>query len=273
MFVGKQIRLSRLLNTKSGRMLGITVDHPITRGVLPGIEDIARVLDEVVAGGPEAVTMHKGIAEKVFPPHAGKVSMIFKASAYSTQFHPYEEAIVADVDEAVRFGADAISVGMIVGGPEQTTQLTNLGRISREAALAGMPLVAHIYPKGSRMDDPNSADAVAYAARAGAELGVDLIKTLWTGSGESFRKVVEACPSRVALAGGEMGENLEDYLNMTREALDVGLAGVTYGRFVWQHDHPAAVIRAIAALMHDEASVAEALEIYEEQVARGQEAR
>ncbi|PWG61498.1 class I fructose-bisphosphate aldolase [Sediminicurvatus halobius] len=273
MFVGKQIRLSRLLNRKSGRMLGITVDHPITRGVLPGIEDISSVLDRVVDGGPEAVTMHKGIAEKVFPPHAGKVSMIFKASAYSTQYHPHEEAIVAEVDEAVRYGADAISVGMIVGGPEQTTQLTNLGRLSREAALAGMPLIAHIYPKGSMIKDPSSADAVAYAARAGAELGVDLIKTLWTGSGESFRKVVEACPSRVALAGGDMGDNLEDYLRMTREALDVGLAGVTYGRFVWQHEDTAAVIRAIASLMHDEATVSEALDIYEEQAARRREGR
>lgn len=156
MFLGKQIRMNRLLNPKSGRMLGITVDHPITRGVLPGIENISRVLDQVVAGRPEAVTMHKGIAEKVFPPHAGKVSMIFKASAYSTQYHPYDEAIVAEVDEAVRFGADAISVGMIVGGPEQTAQLTNLGRISREAALAGMPLVAHIYPKGSKIRDRKS---------------------------------------------------------------------------------------------------------------------
>ncbi|MDN3523586.1 class I fructose-bisphosphate aldolase [Halomonas ramblicola] len=271
MFLGKQIRMNRLLNPKSGRMLGITVDHPITRGVLPGIENISGVLDQVVAGRPEAVTMHKGIAEKVFPPHAGKVSMIFKASAYSTQYHPYDEAIVAEVDEAVRFGADAISVGMIVGGPEQTAQLTNLGRISREAALAGMPLVAHIYPKGSKISTPTESDAVAYAVRAGAELGVDLIKTVWTGSGDSFLKVVESCPSRVALAGGEMGDNLEDYLKMTREALDVGLAGVTYGRFVWQHEHPAAVIRSISALMHDDASVEQALGIFDETVACGQE--
>ena len=73
----------------------------------------------------------------------------------------------------------------------------------------------------------------------------------------------------VALAGGEMGETLEDYLRMTREALDVGLGGVTYGRFVWQHAHPTAVIKSLVSLIHHNASIAEALKVYESAV--GQE--
>ncbi|MBS3966722.1 MAG: hypothetical protein KGZ60_05695 [Truepera sp.] len=266
MFLGKAIRLNRLFNAGSGKLLAITVDHPITRGVLPGIVDINDAMRKIVAGQPDAITMHKGIAEKVFAPYAGQVSLILKSTAYSTAYHPHYDTPVADVEEAVRFGADAISVGMIVGGPEQTAQLTHLGKISKDAASAGMPLVAHIYPKGSMVKDSNDADAVAYAVRAGAELGVDLIKTFWTGSADSFMKVIAACPAKVALAGGEVGKTLEDYLKMTREALDVGLAGVTYGRFVWQHEHPAAVIRSLAALMHDNASVAEALDVYREAV-------
>lgn len=262
MFVGKQVRLKRLLG-KSGRLLAITIDHPITRGLMPGLEDIRTTMRKVVAGGPDAITMHKGIAEKVFAPYAGEAAMIMKASAYSVQYHPTYDAPVADIEEAVRLGADAISVGCIVGGPEQAQQLTFLGKVSKEASSVGMPLVAHIYPKGSMIKDPHDAKAVTYAARVGAELGVDIIKTLWTGSAESFRSVVEGCPAIVALAGGEMGETLEDYLRMTREALDVGLGGVTYGRFVWQHKHPTAVIRSLSALIHDNVSVAEALKIYD----------
>jgi DhnA family fructose-bisphosphate aldolase class Ia len=207
--------------------------------------------------------MHKGIAEKVFAPYAGEAAMIMKASAYSVQYHPTYDAPVADIEEAVRLGADAISVGCIVGGPEQAQQLTFLGKVSKEASSVGMPLVAHIYPKGSMIKDPHDAKAVTYAARVGAELGVDIIKTLWTGSAESFRSVVEGCPSIVALAGGDMGETLEDYLRMTREALDVGLGGVTYGRFVWQHPHTTAVIRSLSALIHDNVSVADALKVYD----------
>ena len=149
-----------------------------------------------------------------------------------------------------------------------------LGRMAKEAGSVGLPLVAHIYPKGSMVKDPHDAKAVAYAVRCGAELGVDIIKTLWTGSAESFRGVVEACPSMVALAGGEMGETLEDYLRMTRDALDVGLGGVTYGRFVWQHPHMTSVIKALRALIHENASVQQALQVYDRAVtAEGPEAR
>lgn len=269
MFVGKQVRLQRLIGP-SGRLLAITVDHPITRGLLPGLEDIRTRMAQIVAGGPDAVTIHKGIAEKVFPPHAGKTAMIFKCTAYNVDYHPHYDAPVADVEEAVRMGADAISVGCIVGGPEQAQQLTFLGKISKEAASMGMPLVAHIYPKGSMVKDPHAAKAVTYAARVGAELGVDIIKTLWTGSPESFREVVEGCPAMVALAGGEMGETLADYLRMTRDALDVGLGGVTYGRFVWQHKNPTAVIKSLRALIHENATVEQALAVFDRAVTEGQ---
>lgn len=263
MFVGKQVRLNRLIGP-SGRLLAITVDHPITRGLMPGLEDIHTRMRQIVAGQPDAITMHKGIAEKVFPPHAGKAAMIFKTTAYSTEYHGSYDAPVADVEEAVRMGADAVSVGCIVGGPEQAQQLTFLGQMSKEAASMGMPLVAHIYAKGTLVKDPHAAKAVTYAARVGAELGVDIVKTMWTGSAESFRQVVEGCPAMVALAGGEMGTTLEDYLRMTREALDVGLGGVTYGRFVWQHKNPTAVIRALRALIHENASVPQALKVFDQ---------
>lgn len=269
MFLGKEIRLSRLLNRKSGRMLAITVDHPITRGIMPGLIDIRTTMKNVVAGGPDAITMHKGIAEKVFAPYAGRAAVIMKATAYSVHYHPTYDTPVADVDEAVRLGADAISVGCIVGGPDQAQQLTFLGQISKHASSVGMPLVAHIYPKGALIKDQHDAKAMAYAVRAGAELGVDIIKTMWTGSAESFKEVVAACPSIVALAGGEMGETLEDYLRMTRQALDIGLGGVTYGRFVWQHPHTNAVIKSLAALIHDDASVGDSLKVYERAVKEG----
>lgn len=266
MFLGKDVRLSRLVHPVSGRMLAVTVDHPITRGVLPGLVDIRSVMKRVVAGKPDAITMHKGIAEKVFAPYAGQTSIIMKATAYSVHYHPTYDAPVADVEEAVRLGADAISVGCIVGGPDQAGQLTFLGQMSKQAAAAGMPLVAHIYPKGVLVKDRQDAEALAYAVRAGAELGVDIIKTLWTGSAESFRSVIAACPAIVALAGGEAGETLEDYLSMTREALDVGMGGVTYGRFVWSHRQTAAVIRSLNAMMHQDMDVDGALRVFDQVV-------
>lgn len=267
MFLGKDIRLNRLFNQRTGRLMAVMLDHPITRDVMPGLIDIRTTMAKVVAGKPDAITMHKGIAEKVFAPHVrnegvGNISLILKSSAYCVKYHPYDDTPVAEVHEAVRFGADAIAVGVIVGGPEQAVQLTRLGRVSDEAAMAGMPLVAHIYPKGSMIKDSSDADRVAYAVRAGAELGVDLVKTFWTGSAQSFKKVIAACPAKVALAGGEIGTTLEEHLVVIRSALDIGLAGITFGRFVWQHEHPTAVIKSLYAMVHEDISVDGAMKVY-----------
>jgi class I fructose-bisphosphate aldolase len=85
MSVGKQVRMRRLLGP-SGRLLAITIDHPITRGLMPGLEDIHGTMKKVVRGKPDAITMHKGIAHKVFPPYAGEAALILKLSAYSVQY-------------------------------------------------------------------------------------------------------------------------------------------------------------------------------------------
>ncbi len=262
MNVGKQIRMSRLFDKKSGRLFAITLDHPITRGVLPGLENIDKTLETVIKGRPNAVTLQKGIATNVFPKYAGEVALIMKSTTYSINYHPHYDAPVADVEEAVRCGADAISVGMIVGGPEQAQQLTHLGMISKEAEKAGMPLVAHIYPKGSMIKDPSDTDALAYAVRAGAELGVDVIKTLWSGSAESFQKVVDSCPAKVCLAGGAGGNDLKSYFQMTQDALAIGLAGVTYGRCIWQDKFPTAATMAFRAMILEDANVEAAMKIY-----------
>lgn len=265
MFLGKEIRLKRLLNKKSGRLLAITMDHPITRGVLPGIGPINEVMGKVVAGKPDAITMHKGIIEKSFAPYADTdVSIIMKATSYAIPYHEAFDTPVADVDEAIRVGADAISVGCILGGPEQAKQLTFLGQITKAAGSAGLPVVAHIYPKGPMVENPFDAKHLAYCVRAGAELGVDIIKTLWSGSADTFKEVVASCPAKVALAGGDMGNDLVSFLTNTRKALDVGVGGVTYGRFVWQHDNPTAVIRALDAMINDDSSVDEAIVVYKQ---------
>jgi class I fructose-bisphosphate aldolase len=261
MFLGKEIRLNRLTNKKSGKFVAITVDHAIARGVLPGLINIHETVRKIAIGQPDAMTMQKGIAEKVFKPYAGKISLLLKSTSFSP-YHMNCDVPTADVEEAIRLGADAISIGVIVGGPEQKEQMAHMAKISKDAASYGMPLICHIYPRGSEIKDPKDPDAVAYAVRMAAELGVDIIKTNWNGSAEAFAKAVQACPAKVVLAGGSPGKNLESYLKMTREAMEIGVFGVTYGRFVFDDPNPAAVINAIKAIVHESKDVKEALEVY-----------
>lgn len=259
-YLGKEIRMKRLFNEQSDRLLAIAVDHSISRGIFDGLIPIRETLAKIVAGEPDSITMHKGIAQNCFAPHAGKVSLILKASSFAP-YHFNLDTPTATVEEAVRLGADAVSMGVIVGGDAQPEQLAQLARLTRSAEEYGMPVVAHIYARGEQIPEAERRDwrNVAYAVRAGAELGVDLVKTTYTGDPESFARVVEACPTRVAVAGGDKCKTAREFLSMTRDVIDAGGAGVTYGRFVWSYKDPARLIRALAAVIHQGADVETAL--------------
>jgi len=264
--LGKTIRMNRLLDSKHGRYVGILVDHTIARGLQPGLMNIDYKLGQIVAGGPKAITMHKGIAEKVFPKYADSgVSLILKASSPS-QYNPTCHAFIADLNEAVAYGADAVAIGGIFCGKDQLVQMEHIGAITREANKLGMPVIGHIYPNGEAIEKSKREEwqNVAYAARAGAELGVDILKVHHSGNPDEFAKIVECVPAPVVLAGGSAGTKISDYLEMARNALDAGGAGVAFGRFVWSYPHVPELIRAIKYMVIEDTSVKEAMELLAE---------
>jgi DhnA family fructose-bisphosphate aldolase class Ia len=260
--LGKQVRLRRILNEKSGHLLAIAVDHAIGWGVIEGIEAIQETINCVAGARPDAITMQKGIATSCMEPWAGRQAFILKCTSFSP-FYPDYDGYTASMNDAVRLGADAVAVGVTIGGKAQPELLKNLAQFTEEASLLGFPVVTHIYPKGELIPPPEwySYERVVYAARAAAEVGVDIVKTYYTGDPDSYRRVIEACPVRVVVSGGPKMEKLADVFRMTRDAMDAGAAGVTYGRNVWQRKDAATVIRALKALIHDSVSVKEALEI------------
>jgi DhnA family fructose-bisphosphate aldolase class Ia len=260
--LGKQIRLSRIINQQSGKAFFVTMDHAITRGVMPGIDNIKETMGKMVAGGPDALTMHKGIAKEYFPPYVGKAALVIKASSFAP-YHPTYDTVVTDVEEAIYLGADAISLGVLVGGDRQAEMLRELGKFSKEAAFAGLPLIAHIYPAGESIKNEERYDwkHMAYAARAGVELGVDIIKTWYTGDQESFRKVVDATHGRVVAAGGPKMDTPQQLFAVTKDVMDAGAIGVAYGRNIFQYKDPTRMIEALKALIHGKSSVEDALKL------------
>lgn len=263
--VGKEVRMCRLFHT-SGTAVSVALDHAISWGVVPGIERIGAVIDSLATVGPDSFTLLKGTVLRCYEAHLGRIPFILKATCFSP-YHPAYDTPLATVEEALRLGAEAISVGTTVGGDDQAELLSNLAAVVREADRYGLPTVTHIYPKGNLIPaaDQHLAKHVAYAARAAAEIGVDIIKTFYTGTPESYRQVIEAAaPARVVISGGTKADTTRGFLQMTRDGLDVGASGVTYGRNVWQADRPQAALRALLALVHKSASVDEALAIAEE---------
>jgi len=260
--LGKAVRMRRLVNEKSDKLLAITIDHSISRGILNGLIPVQQTLDKIVAAEPDAITMTKGIAELCFPRHAGKVSLLLKCSNYAP-VHPTHDVAFGDVDEALRMGADGCSIGAMMFGTHQGEQVREIGRFSKDCMAVGMPLVGHIYPKGESVAKADQTDwkNIAYCCRAGAELGVDIIKTTYTGDPATMEKVVAACPARVVIQGGDACNTIEDYLKMTRDALDAGVGGVTFGRFVWEYPHITELVLVLKHMIHDNASLRQALQM------------
>jgi class I fructose-bisphosphate aldolase len=262
--IGKQVRLKRLMHS-SNTSVSVAFDHAISWGVIPGIENIRSVINELAEVGPDSFTILKGTALRCYDEHLGRIPFILKATSFSP-FHPAFDTPLATVEEALRLGADAISIGTTVGGELQPELIRNLAEAVRIADQNGLPTVTHIYPKGENIpqEDRYLTKHIMYAARIAAELGVDIIKTSYTGSPESFSKVIEAAgPARVVISGGPKSNSLQEFFSMTRGGMDVGAAGVTYGRNIWQGEKPKAILKALIHMVRNKASVDEALQMVE----------
>ena len=264
--LGKEVRMSRLVNPKSNKMMAITVDHAISRGIAPmtGLHHIQDNIDKIILGRPDALTLTKGIAEHCMYKNAGKVSMLMKISSYSP-VSPTNDNVFGTVDEAIRMGADAVSMGAMTLGDFQGEQFEAIGRISEECMRKGMPLIGHIYPKGESVpvEGRTAWENIAYSVRSACELGMDIVKTTYTGDPDSMAKVVSCVPSsfRIVIQGGDACKTLDDYLNMTRDAMDCGVGGVTMGRFVWDYKDVTALVIALRYIIHEGYSVKEAKEL------------
>jgi len=234
----------------------IAMDHGTTLGPVRGLEDMQVAVNRVVSGGADAVLFHKGIAKHVDTHRAG---LIIHVSA-STKFggKPNLKVGVCTVEEAVRLGADAVSAHINIGGLEEDRMLEFLGSLSEQCDSYGMPLLAMMYPRGPNIKNENEFEAVAHAARIGAELGADVVKTVYTGDRESFRRVVQSCPVPVVVAGGPRTTTDIEVLELGENSIQAGAAGLSFGRNVFQHNNPQSMSRALSAIVHDGASAKDA---------------
>jgi fructose-bisphosphate aldolase/2-amino-3,7-dideoxy-D-threo-hept-6-ulosonate synthase len=117
-----------------------------------------------------------------------------------------------------------------------------------------------MYPRGQKVENEHDVEFVKHAARVGSELGVDIVKTNYTGDPDSFREVVEGAIVPVVIAGGPKVETDEQLLTMVKESLEVGGAGVAFGRNLFQAENPGKITRAISEVVHHDLEVDEALE-------------
>ncbi len=254
--LGKMVHLNRLRNPLSGRMLTVALDHASSYGILPGLENMQAVVQQVALGAPDAVMLMKGPAEHCFHALAGRIALILKCTT-SSLFHPDHDVWIQTVEDAVRLGADAIAMAVTIGSVDQPVHLHNLASLIREAEQVGLPVIAHAYPSGEKVPaaERYTPGQVGYASRIAMEMGVDIVKTFYTGSEETFAEVIHlASPALVVAAGGPRLDSRADLMRMTRAVIGSGAAGVTFGRNVWQCADIPAIIADLKAIVHSPTS-------------------
>ncbi|WP_457614889.1 2-amino-3,7-dideoxy-D-threo-hept-6-ulosonate synthase [Methanopyrus sp.] len=261
--IGKQIRMERIMDRETGRTLIVPMDHGVTMGPITGLEDLEETVDAVARGGANAVLLHKGMVRAGHRGYGRDVGLIIHLSA-STELgpDPNNKVLVSRVEEAIKLGADAVSVHVNVGAEDEPQMLKKLGETAARCSEWGMPLIAMMYPRGPKVEDEFDVEYVKHAARVGAELGADIVKTNYTGDPDSFREVVKGCPVPVVIAGGPKAETPEEVLEMVKGAIEAGAAGAAIGRNIFAHKSSRmreAMTRAIARILHEDAEVEEAM--------------
>ena len=255
---GKKRRLKRIFRDDE-RTVIVPMDHGVTVGPVTGLMNMQEIINKLLQGGVDAVVLHRGAAKHVDTGNAGLIVHLSGITKLGPD--PNNKVQVCSVEEAVRIGADAVSVHVNVGAEEEDKMLAKLGRVADDCDKYGVPLLAMMYPRGPKIKNQHAVDVVAHAARLGAELGADVVKTNYTGDVDTFKEVVRSCYVPVIIAGGPKVDTVREVLQMVHNSIKAGGAGLSIGRNVFQHENPTLMVKALSAIVHHGASVDESLKI------------
>jgi fructose-bisphosphate aldolase/2-amino-3,7-dideoxy-D-threo-hept-6-ulosonate synthase len=255
--VGKAMRLKRVIDGEGVSVI-CALDHGMTSPTfLEPLGDIVTRTREAVGGGANVIMMSKGmirIAQSAFSPTTS-LALLLSASAGPDSPRP-EIVQIAEVEEALRLGADAVVLFTALGGDTEPGMIDVLAGVGRECAALGMPFIAEAefpttYATVEELKQQYGFEYLRRNVRLCAELGADIVKTNWPGDQESFGRCVEAANGiPVVLAGGSRLAD-EELLIRMEQAMAAGAIGCSVGRNIFMHDHPEAITRALSRVIRE----------------------
>ena len=255
--VGKAMRLKRVIDP-AGVSVICALDHGMTSPTfLEPLADIRARTEEAVAGGSNVIMMSKGmirVAEPAFSPTTS-LALLLSASASPTGDRP-SIVQIADVEEALVLGADCVVLFTALGGDAEAEMIGTLAGVGSECAALGMPFIAEAefpttYASVEELSAQYGFEYLSRNVRLCAELGADIVKTNWPGSGEQFGQLVEAANGiPMVLAGGSRLEDLE-LLTRMEQAMAVGAIGCSVGRNIFMHRSPEGITRALSRVIRE----------------------
>ena len=258
--LGKAVRMERMMDRSTGRAVIVPMDHGVSMGPVEGLTDLRGTIDKVSQGGATAIVLHKGAVPYSHRAYGRDIGLIVHLSA-STNLcpDPNKKVLVTTVEEAIKLGADGVSVHVNLGADYEPEMLRDLGYVAKSCAEWGMPFLVMIYPRGKDIKDSYDPEMVKLCARVATEMGADIVKTNYTGDIDSFREVTRGALAPVVIAGGPKMDSDERILQMVKDSIEAGGKGVSIGRNVFQHHNIVGITRAISGIVLHDLEVEEAI--------------
>jgi putative autoinducer-2 (AI-2) aldolase len=254
---GMKNRLARIFRPGSGRTVMLAIDHGYFQGPTAGLERVDLNIVPI-AEHADALMLTRGMLRSTIPAtHRGGIVM--RASGGPSILKELsDERVAVDLEDAVRMGVHAVTVQVFVGGEHETRSVQNMTTLVDAGYRYGVPVLA-VTAVGRELT--RDARYLGLATRICAELGAQFVKTYYCERG--FERVTAGCPVPIVMAGGKKLSEL-DALEMASRAIREGAAGVDMGRNIFQSDAPAAMIQAVAKVVHEDATPQEGYALYRE---------
>ncbi|MEK6589743.1 MAG: 3-hydroxy-5-phosphonooxypentane-2,4-dione thiolase [Nitrospinota bacterium] len=252
---GMRNRLAQLIKS-DGRCLFLPIDHGYFLGPTSKLEKPGETIKPLLPYA-DALFVTRGVLRSCVPPDSG-VPVILRVSGGTSIVGKdlANEGITTSVKEVIRLNASAVGLSIFIGSEYERQTLLNLSSLVDEAEEYGIPVMA-VTAVGKELEK-RDARYLGLCCRIAAELGAKVVKTYWC---ENFEKVVNSCPVPVVIAGGPKTETDLEVLEFVYDGIQRGAIGVNLGRNIWQNNHPVAMIKAIRAIIHENASAKEAHEL------------
>ncbi|MEU0685674.1 class I fructose-bisphosphate aldolase [Streptomyces uncialis] len=246
---GKLRRMRRMFGA-DGRAVFAAIDHAAYMGEGP---PLGEPMTRIAQGRPDAVLATWHLARAYADVFAG-AGLVLRVDGGSSEIGEFASgdvnAIMHLPEEALRIGADCVVVLAFPGAPDEDLSLKRLARLTSECELLGLPVMAEMIPGGWAKAVPWTTKNVARAARIGAELGADIIKTVCPGPTEEFAEVVAATPVPVVALGGPKTDSEDEVVALARGVVEAGGAGVAFGRNVWGSAAPDKLVARLREAVH-----------------------
>lgn len=250
-------RLAQIIKPDTGHTVMLAVDHGYFLGPTKRLENPRKTIEPLLSHA-DSIMLTRGVLRSsvvattstpIVLRVSGGTSIIGQSLA--------NEGITTSIREAIRLNVAAVALSIFVGTEYEHETLLSLSNLVNEGEEYGIPVLA-VTAVGKELEK-RDVRFLSLSCRIAAELGAHMVKTYYC---EDFEKVVESCPVPIVIAGGPKLDTEVDALQLAYDAIQRGAVGVDMGRNIWQSDFPVAMIKAVRHIVHENASVKEAHDLF-----------